>query len=237
MNTLSLLAQSRNAIPEHERLVSVALLSSVILTTVHRQACGVDALPVSGALASESVRTWIYYFSTLLLFGVIPAVLIKFVWRSSLANFGVSLGDWKFGLAATAVLLPVIAVLFLIPAAQMTDMRAFYPIDKSAMESVSAFITYSLGRVLLFYVGWEFLFRGFLLFSIRRVTGDITAICIQTLPSALWHIAYPTGELYMSIAAGILFGWLALRTRSILWPLLLHSGIGIITDLSITLSR
>ena len=134
------------------------------------------------------------------------------------------------------MLLPVIAVALRLPAAQMEDMRAVYPVDKAAMESAPMFMQYAVGRVLLFYIGWEFFFRGFMLFGIRDAVGDTMAIAITTLPSALWHIGYPVGELYMSIAAGLLFGWLAVRTRSILWPLLLHAGIGLVTDLSITLT-
>ncbi len=219
-----------------ERRAAVVLLVGVVITTIHRQACGVDTLPAVGVLVSESARVWLYSACTLLLFAAIPLLLIRGSFRQPLADYGVRLGDWKFGLTAVGILLPVIAVAMLLPAAGMDDMRAFYPVDKSAMESTARFVQYAVGRVFLFYVGWEFFFRGFMLFGIRDSVGDAVAIAITTLPSALWHIGYPTGELYASIGAGLLFGWLAVRTRSILWPLLLHAAIGLITDLCITLS-
>lgn len=236
MTTLSLLSVSWKELPREEQLGSIAIVAGVLLTTLHRQACGVDVLPATGLLESNTARAWTYHAATFILFAALPALLIRLVWKAPLSDFGVAVGDWKFGLTTIAILLPLISILFLLPASQMDDMRSVYPVDKSAGDSLLRFIAHASGRVFLFYLGWEFLFRGFLLFGLRQTTGDAIAICIQTLPSALWHINYPAGELYMSIAAGILFGWLALRTRSILWPLLLHAGIGIVTDLSITLS-
>ena len=225
MNALALPALLGIRMKPEERRAALVLVVGVVLTTLHRQACGVDALPAAGALTSETVRTWLYFLLSFALFAVIPAVMVKRGFRRTLAEYGVRMGDWKFGLAAVAILLPVISVAMLLPAAQMEDMRAVYPVDKAAMESVPMFLQYAVGRVLLFYIGWEFFFRGFMLFGIRDAVGDTMAIAITTLPSALWHIGYPVGELYSSIAAGLLFGWLAVRTRSILWPLLLHAGI------------
>jgi membrane protease YdiL (CAAX protease family) len=90
-------------------------------------------------------------------------------------------------------------------------------------------------RGALFYTAWEFFYRGFMLFGLRRYVGDWLAICIQTIPQCLWHIGMPTGEILSSIAGGILFGIMALRTRSILWPMLLHFSIGVFLDLFIVL--
>jgi uncharacterized protein len=236
MNDNSIVSLSWSGMRREEQVASAALLLGVVVTTLHRQACGVDALPAMGLLASDSARVWTYYLSTALLFGLLPALVIRFFWRDSLADYGLRIGDWKFGLRSVAILLPLISLLFLLPAASMEDMRATYPVDRAAGDSLSRFLVHTGGRILLFYTAWEFLFRGFLLFGLRRITGDAVAICVQTIPSALWHINYPAGELYMSIAAGLLFGWLALRTRSILWPLLLHAGIGVVTDTSIILS-
>lgn len=215
-------------------LTAVTLLAAVVLTTVHRQACSVGAMNAISWLESEHARTWAYHVCTALLFGFIPLVLARAMWKKPLASFGVAVGDWKFGLAAVAILLPVISAAFLLPAANMPDMQAVYPVDHTAPDSMSHFLSYAAGRVLLFYVSWEFFFRGFLLFGLRDTLGSTAAVMIQVLPSALWHIGYPTGELYASIVGGVLFGWLALRTGSILWPLILHAGIGMVTDISIS---
>lgn len=225
------------AMERKDVLTAVALLAAVVLTTVHRQACGVEALQEIGWLGSEHARTWAYHGCTALLFGFIPLVLARAMWKKPLASFGVSVGDWRFGLAAVAILLPVISAAVLLPAANLHDMQATYPVDQAASDSMSRFLSYAAGRVLLFYVAWEFFFRGFLLFGLRDTLGSTAAVMIQVIPSALWHIGYPTAELYASIVGGVLFGWLALRTGSILWPLILHAGIGLVTDISISLAK
>jgi uncharacterized protein len=226
--------------PEIKRkdvLTAIALLAAVVLTAVHRQACGVDALEALGWFESEHARTWAYHICTALLFGFIPLGLALAVWKKPLSSFGVALGDWKFGLAAVLILLPVISAVLLLSTASLKEMQAVYPVDHTASESLGHFLSYAAGRVLLFYVAWEFFFRGFLLFGLRDTLGDTAALMIQVLPSALWHIGYPAGELYASIGAGVLFGRLALRTGSILWPLILHAGIGMVTDISLSLAK
>ncbi len=173
----------------------------------------------------------LYMFgSVFLLFGAVPFVVIRFVFHDSLREYGVRFGDWKTGLLATAVLFPAIAVLLLLPASQTPEMRTFYPFDTAAAASFWHLARLETARGLLFYTAWEFLFRGFMLFGLRRYVGDWLAISIQTLPSCLWHIGMPTGELIASIAGGVLFGVIALRTNSIVWPLLLHLLIGSALD-------
>ncbi|MBR9975832.1 MAG: CPBP family intramembrane metalloprotease [Bacteroidetes bacterium] len=236
MNLRFLFPQATNMTRDDAR-TAIALLAAIILTTVHRQACGVDTLAQLSFLDSETARAWTYHSCTMLLFGLVPLALIFLFWKSQpISRFGVTIGDWKFGLAAVGILLPVIAVVLLLPAAELPDMQAVYPVDHTASRSVADFLPYAIGRILLFYVAWEFFFRGFLLFSLRETLGDIPALLVSVMPSVLWHIGYPTGELYSSIVGGIMFAWLALRTGSILWPLLLHAGIGMVTDISISLA-
>jgi hypothetical protein len=115
MNALSLFPQAAN-MQRRELLAALAIISGVTLTTLHRQACGVDALPAIGLLSSETARVWTYFLCTLVVFGAVPALLIRHVWKAPLSEFGITLGDWKFGLAATGILLPMITVALLLPA-------------------------------------------------------------------------------------------------------------------------
>jgi membrane protease YdiL (CAAX protease family) len=88
---------------------------------------------------------------------------------------------------------------------------------------------------LIYYCGWEFLFRGFMLLGLEQRAGAVMAILIQTIPSAVVHIGKPVAESFAAILAGWVFGYLAYRTRSILYPLLLHAVVGIGTDMFVTL--
>ena len=74
-------------------------------------------------------------------------------------------------------------------------------------------------------IGWEFLFRGWLLFGYARRFGA-NALWIQSVPFALAHIGKPELETLSTIFGGFAFGWVAYRTRSFLYPFLIHWFIG-----------
>ena len=53
------------------------------------------------------------------------------------------------------------------------------------------------------------------------------------MASSLLHIGKPEGEILGAIPIGLLFGWFALRTRSIWYGWAVHASIGVLTDLFI----
>ena len=226
----------RKFLGEDEWKPTLILLFSALLLTVHRYFGSMEfarsAFPVA---SSFGVPAYMFAMAFILL-GAVPAGVVKFGFRHSLREYGLQWGDWKLGLTATAILFPVIAVAMLYPGSQTAEMRSVYPFDVNAGSSLSAFLRFEAVRGILFYTAWEFFFRGFMLFGLRKYVGDWLAICIQTLPSCLWHIGMPTGEIFSSIAGGILFGVMAVRTRSILWPWLLHCSIGIGLDCFIVMT-
>lgn len=176
----------------------------------------------------------IYMFLTaFFLMGVLPAIFVLLIFRERLSDYGLTLGDWRKGLQVTAFLLILICVVVVYPSSQNSEIRASFPLDKGAGDSISAFLKLQVLRGLLFYSAWEFFFRGFILFGLRKYTGDWMAICIQIIPSSMWHIGMATPEVFSSILAGLLFGILAIRMRSIFWCFLLHYFIGIFLDIFI----
>lgn len=215
---------------------TVILVLSALLLTVHRYFGSMEfARRMSPSISDFGAS--VYMFGSLfILFGVVPFVIIRFFFKQSLREYGVLLGDWKKGLTLAVILFILISLLFIFPSSLIEEMRAAYPFDQNAGNSVWAFARFEIVRVLLFYTAWEFFFRGFMLFGLRETVGDWMAICIQVVPSCLWHIGLPTGEIFASIVAGFLFGMLAVRTRSLIWPFLLHSLLGVGLDFFIVLS-
>ena len=209
---------------------TITLMTCSILLSIHRL-FGSMEFAVSAFQSSTDLYSAVYMFGTALaLLGLVPLAIIVFVYQEKPKSYGLHLGDWKLGLALNVILFPIIALLLLYPASQTGEMREFYPFAKGAGDSAVAFLSLQVPRCLFFYTAWEFFFRGFMLFSLRPHVGAWLAICIQTIPQCLWHIGMPTGEILSSIGGGILFGILALRTHSILWPLLLHCLIGVGLD-------
>lgn len=173
------------------------------------------------------------YLAFFLLMFCIPAVLIKLVWKQPLSEYGLQLGDWHAGLRLTALILPLM-ILGAYTGALDPGMQTEYPLAKSMMQSLPLFFLVEL-FYLVYYFAWEFFFRGFMLSGMQRAYGPMMAILIQTVPSAIVHIGKPFAECFSAILAGLVFGFVAWRTRSIFFSMLLHAIVGFGTDIIITL--
>jgi len=231
INTLGL-----RSLPDSlEMKPTVILLGSAILVAVHRYFGKVEfAKRVDSSISNVAAADY-EIASAFVLLGLIPLLLVMLLFRESWKDYGLRLGDWKFGLIAIAILFPIIAGSLYIDS-KTPAMQAFYPIDKGATQSVQAFLRLEV-PCLLFLMAWEFIFRGFMLFGLRPRVGDWLAICIQVIPSSLWHIGLPAKVTLAAIPGGILFGILAVRTNSIVWPILLHYLIWVGLDLFVALNQ
>jgi uncharacterized protein len=138
--------------------------------------------------------------------------------RERLAESGLGLGDWRFGLKAAAAIAPfLLAASFF--AARLPAYRVEYPYWPGAGSSGLRFAAHA-GLYLVYYAGYEAYFRGFLQFGLRRRLGDLDAVLVQTLATTLVHIGKPMGELMGAIPAGLVWGAVAFRAGSI-WPVVL----------------
>jgi len=176
-----------------------------------------------------SINQFIIFFGLMFF---IPAMYIKLVMKKNLSDFGFGIGNTGFG-AKILLLIPLIVVPAIYFAAKMPDVRSEYPLAKSLINDQSHLIIYELAYVVFYYIAWEFFFRGFILFGLKDRFGAFNAVLIQTISSCLVHIGKPEGEIIGSIIVGVIFGVIALRTRSIWYVFLLHAAIGVLTDLFI----
>lgn len=169
------------------------------------------------------------FLSVFFLFFVVPTLIWRFGLNKSLGEMGMAIGDFKFGLfTALLALLVLVPVLYAIAGSQ--GFQSEYPLAKRATEGSGLFALYE-ASLLLYYVGWEAFFRGFILFGAAKSYGPFAAIVFETSPSVLLHIGKPLGELWASVVAGFLFGWWALRARSFLYVLALHYTVGVLNDI------
>jgi uncharacterized protein len=145
-----------------------------------------------------------------LLYFVVPMLIILLVFRQKPAEFGFTFGDWRAGIILTLAGIVLIApVLWLV--SRGGTMQAYYkPLVPGLPWST-----------LLDLFGWEFLFRGWLLFGLARKFGP-EAIWLQAVPFALAHLGKPEIETLSTIFGGFAFGWVAWRTKSFIYPLLIH---------------
>lgn len=218
--------------------VRVVLLSAPVLLTIYRYHGEArhfgTYFPGFRADPLFDLYSHIYQFASFFLLAfILPLLYSLFLGRRKPADLGFGAGNVRLGAKWIAFGIPLLAVPILLVASRFPDVRGEYPLAKILLTRHDLVLWYDLAYVLLYYLAWEFYFRGFLLFTLRGPLGDANAILVQTIPSCLVHIGKPEGEIVGSIAIGILFGSIALRTGSIWYVFVLHAAIGLLTDLFI----
>jgi uncharacterized protein len=153
-------------------------------------------------------------YDRVLLYLVVPLLVILVVFRESPAKYGFQLGDWKAGLLITLGAALVMTVILWLLLRGDTSMQTYYA---PLLNGPIPLPLYTLMEL----IGWEFLFRGWILFGYARKFGP-EAMWLQAVPFALAHIGKPEIETLSTIFGGFAFGWVAWRTRSFLYPFLIH---------------
>lgn len=155
------------------------------------------------------------HFDSILLYILMPGLCIVLVFREPLSSFGFKLGDWKTGLFLTLVCCLVLAPLIWYLGTQNPSMNAYYRYGGEGL----------IWKKGLEMFGWEFIFRGWLLFGYAKKFGP-NALWLQAVPFAVAHLGKPRLETMSTIFGGFAFGWLAWRTGSFLYGFLIHWFIG-----------
>jgi hypothetical protein len=227
-------------------------------------------LPLVGSLPGDLPGYWVRFILSFLLLGVAPAAM-ALAFREKPADLGLCLKTPLLRKPWFWLLVPVAALIGAFGASS-PDLGSFYPYSRDLIGRVreaglGPFLGHFAAYFFLYYVPWEFFFRGFLLFPFAlaaerafaigeaggvadgaikeaspmgdaeaaRSTVLAAAVLFQTIPSTLLHFGHPLSELASAVAAGLAFGLLAWRTRSIVPGLVLHASIGLGTDLFIVL--
>lgn len=195
------------------RLPVRASLAVAITTLVVLIDHGHDFLPrdVSGGRGPSDMRA--LAIERLILFGVVPLLSIVILFRDDPRRYGLRLGSWRLGLrlaiVAGLLMTPIVLIVARIP-----EFGAFYAQSAGAWANM-------IVTNLLDLTSAEFLFRGFLMFSLLRVVGPV-AVVAATFPFVMTHLGKPEVETLSTLGGGLVFGWIDWRTGSILWSALFH---------------
>jgi membrane protease YdiL (CAAX protease family) len=180
------------------------------------------------ALATGHTADYIYWFlSSNLLFVALPLLIALFFPRVRVAEFGLGLGDWRYGLKALTVLY-FLMLPFVIGASRASSFAREYPMASGAASSWTAFFTYELCYA-FYFIGWEFIYRGVLANGLFPRFGA-AAVLLPAIPFAIMHAGKPEAEAYGAIVAGIVLGVVAVRARSFWYGAALHASIAITMD-------
>lgn len=172
-------------------------------------------------------NAYIYHHVMTLLIFTMPLLLARVL---NIAPIGLDLfklGDWRWGLKWTIIA----CVAMIIPtwtSSYDPQFIAEYPLAHSMFDNVGWLALFAFSYV-LYYIGWESFFRGFMGFGFIKVGyRPFMAMMIQVSLSCIIHIGKPDMELISSIGGGIFFGILAYRSGSLLWPFLFHLFLGLL---------
>ena len=106
--------------------------------------------------------------------------------------------------------------------------RHAYPFYRLANRSYADLVMWEALYGIQF-VALEFFFRGFILQGLRRALGA-NAIFVMLVPYCMIHYGKPVPETLGAIAAGLVLGTLAMRTKSIWGGVLIHIGVATTMD-------
>lgn len=171
-------------------------------------------------LANDAYNRFVVYF-------FVPLLVIVFVFRDKPAHYGLRIGPWREGLLWVVAVCAVMALILLTLAAT-PEMRAFY--TSRAPDSVTGIIVENGFEMF----GWEFVWRGFLLFTMAQTLGPGAAIWLQAVPFTFMHLGKPEAETLTTLFGGAGFGFIAWRTQSFYYGWLIHWFLGAFTMLVAT---
>jgi uncharacterized protein len=182
------------------------------------------------ALAAGGIDRWTYWaLACFLSYTILPALLIRLVFRERLADYGVKLrGAFADGWVYL-VMLAVVGPLVWVAShnAQFQEHYPFYQHPRGAPLWPDFWrweFVYGLQ-----FVGVEFFFRGFLVHGLRRRFGAYS-IVVMTVPYCMIHFGKPLPETLASIVAGLALGFMSLRTRSIVLGVAIHMTVALSMD-------
>ncbi len=167
-----------------------------------------------------------HFLAAALLLGVVPIAVAIQLTGSRAAELGLGLGRWREGLLWLGIGIPLAVVAGKVGSTSAA-MRAVYPLyPPPAGASFAAHAAVQF----LYFAAWEVLFRGVLLFGLRERKGSGPANAVQTALSVVAHFGRALNETAAALPAGLVFGWVDLRLRSIWYVAVIHWAVGISLD-------
>ncbi len=171
----------------------------------------------------------------LALFGIVPAMVAATALPHGLAGVGLGLGD-PLRAAGAVSILGLIAMPILWQATSQTKLQAQYPQIRVQEWDRNLYAASSLTWA-AYLLGYEFMFRGFLLFALIEPLGMWPAIWLNVALYVAVHADKDSQEVIACVPMGVLFCALALWTGAIWAPFLLHVIIALTSETGAIVQR
>jgi membrane protease YdiL (CAAX protease family) len=168
-------------------------------------------------------------FGCVVTYFIIPGLVVRLVFREKLADYGFKLrGAFKDGwiyIVFFAVVWPLVLVV-----SRQQHFQETYPFYKPTRDE-QLWPWFWLWELLyaMQFLALEFFFRGFMVHGLRRRLGS-SAIPVMMVPYCMIHFGKPLPETFAAIIAGLVLGFMSLRTRSIFLGAVIHVSVALSMD-------
>jgi membrane protease YdiL (CAAX protease family) len=191
--------------------IAICVMVAGLLIDFHR-----DFMPREFVYSRAPEVLRIATMQRFILIGLVPLAVVLLLFRDDPRRYGLRIGDWRAGLTlagiGTAVMLPIV-----IWAGHQPAFAAYYA--QSTTTASNVVLTNALD-----VFSAEFVFRGFLMFTLLRTVGPL-GIVLAAVPFTFAHLGKPELETISTLLGGTIFGWLDWRTGSILYSATAHAVI------------
>ncbi len=220
--------------PEDPALLGALLLAAALYVVFHyfcsapRLVRGLDAARGADANAATAVhRQRLWGFALL---GAAPLIYAALALPRPVGFYGLGLGDplraLIFVAGVAAVVLPTVFL-----ASRKPAFRDHYPQIRRAAPWDAALRRSNAATWALYLLGYEFFFRGFLLFAVADAWGVWAGVGVTTLAYVYAHLPKNADETIGTIPMGVVFALGALWSGAIWAPWLAHVIIANSSDL------
>ena len=162
----------------------------------------------------------------ILIYFLIPWAIIRSR-GERLSDYGVRLPSSYGHLWIYVAMLLAVVVMAYFASFQESFLRT-YPYYSYFREEPLYYGLFWAGRAVRFFA-LEFFFRGYLLFSLKRKFGD-ASFFVSMVPYCMLHFGKPMAETVFAVVGGIIFCWIAARTKSIWGAVVLHVCLALAMD-------
>ncbi len=165
--------------------------------------------------------------SGFLLLGILPGLIYYFFLNRDFGKFGLSLIHLKSNYQIILLLIVIIVVILFVNQ-KVNRQNNSLQIELSEW-SFLFFVINALGWV-IFLLGYEFLFRGFLLFECYTSFGFWPAIAINIAIYSAIHMVNGKAQTIGGLIFGGIACYLTLSRGTILIPIIMHASLSIFSD-------
>ncbi len=162
---------------------------------------------------------------TTLTYFLIPAMVVKFVFRERLSDYGLKIKGilyaWPLYVGMLAIMIPLVWLVSHSPRFLIT--YPMYGVARDANLPWDSYLFFELIYALQFCT-LEFFFRGFIVHGTKHRFG-VGSVFVMMVPYCMIHFQKPLPECCGSIVAGFALGLISLKTRSVWLGAALHISV------------